>query len=242
MTALPTGSLVTDQGVADLLSLIRSRGHWHVVVRPTTFSEERVGRLDLLGLVDRAKVSIRGWDFPHVDHKSNPRIAADWVEQAIRWEHRLDYWRIYRSGQFLSICGIPYEWRDYSGWWPADPRWAPNRVLGVMEVVARLTEITEFAARLSQTPAGAETVKLQISLRGMNGRVLVTDSPNRSPLSLDYRSSVESVSLERVVQRVELATGARELAVILAEEVFSYFGWRPAHGITMDVQNEVLRG
>src|SRR5438552_1882314 len=100
---------------AELLAKIKTRGYIDVAIRPATFVEERVGRADLFDVVNKCKVSLRGWDFPHINRNDDPHIDIDWVGQSYQWEHQLELWRLYRSGQFVSISGIPNEWRDESG-------------------------------------------------------------------------------------------------------------------------------
>jgi hypothetical protein len=229
-----------DNGV--LLAEIKSRGHWHVVIRPVEFLAELLERLEIGDIVDGCAVNLRGWDYPHVGHEEPRHIDVDWVGQATRWEHHREFWRMYRSGQFVSVSGIPYDWRDQSGWWPADDKWAANKLLGVKEVIARLTEVTESASRLCQTKAGSKTMKIKVSLGRMQGRALFVDSSRRSGLSMNYRAAVETIPVERVVSCVELVQNGRGLATALAEEVFSFFGWKPAPNIAADVQNEFLKG
>jgi hypothetical protein len=221
-----------------LFAKIKTRGSLTVVIRPATFVEERVPRAELFELLSRCKVSLRGWDFPHVD-RENPQIDVDWVGQAYQSEHMLELWRIHRSGQFVSISGIPSDWRDESSFWPATKAWQPNTVLGMMEVIARLTEVTEFAARLSQTPAGDEQMYLSVKLGMMAGRFLVMDSPRRSSL-YEHRASVAAIPVQRSISRVDLVTNPREIALQLAGEVYSFFGWAPTPQIAHDMQREFL--
>ena len=223
-----------------LFALIRTRGYWKVVIRPATFVEHRLERLELVPTVASTSVQIRGWDFPHVDPNEAPHIDAEWAGQSVDWEHALEFWRLYRSGQLLSVSGIFSEWRDRSGWWPPTEGWAPNTVLGVGETVARLTEVFEFTSRLSQSKAGDESMVVTIKFENMANRLLVTDSPNRLPLRGGYRSGVPTIEVARTIARAELMARTREIAAECSEEVFSYFGWKPASQIVSDVQREIF--
>lgn len=223
-----------------LLAVIRTRGYWKVIIRPTRFIEHRLERLELFPLVSNASVELRGWDFPHIDTNEQPHIDAEWAGQIVDWEHSLELWRIYRSGQFLSISGMFSEWRDRSTFWPAKQGWAANASLGINETIARLTEVFEFAARLSQTKAGDDSMVVAVTFVNMANRLLVTDSPNRLPLRGGYRCAVQSIDITRTVARAELIAGTRSLAGESSEEVFSYFGWKPAGQIVSDVQREIF--
>jgi hypothetical protein len=223
-----------------LMALIRTRGYWKVIIRPAAFAEHRLERLELFPLMSDASVQLRGWDFPHIDSNEQPHIDAEWAGQVVDWEHSLELWRLYRSGQFLSIAGIFSEWRDRSNFWPPNPGWAPNAVLGINETVARITEVFELAARLSQTKAGDGSMVVAVTFLNVANRILVTDSPNRMPLRGGYRSAVESIDVTRTVARAELIGRTRALAGESSEEVFSYFGWKPAGQIVSDVQREIF--
>jgi hypothetical protein len=224
----------------ELLARIRTRGYWKIIIRPATFVEHRLDRLELFPLLSNASVALRGWDFPHIDTHDQPHIDAEWVGQIVDWEHALELWRFYRSGQLLSISGIFSEWRDRSNFWPATQGWAANAVLGINETIARLTEVFEFAARVSQTKAGEESMVVEITFENMANRLLVTDSPTRMPLRGGYRSGVASISISRTLSRSELTARTRAIAGEWSEEVFSYFGWKPAAQIVADVQREIF--
>src|SRR5690242_8088270 len=117
----------------DILEMIRTRGHWELIARPAAFPGQPIDRRVLLGLVERCQVRLRGWYFPHVDHHEQGVVMKDWVGQAHQFEHSIEHWRMYTSGQFVSVCGIPHEWRDESGFWPASGSWKANAVLGAAE-------------------------------------------------------------------------------------------------------------
>ena len=55
-----------------------------------------------------------------------------------------------------------------------------------------------------------------------------------------YRSGVPSIEIARTVARAELMARTREIAAACSEEVFSYFGWKPAAQIVSDVQREIF--
>ena len=83
---------------------IQSRGHWRVVVRPSTFVKDRVKNiLDLKPLLESCAVKLRGWDFPHIDYRTEIEIGDDWVAQPVDWEMYIEYWRFYQSPLTLQL-------------------------------------------------------------------------------------------------------------------------------------------
>src|SRR4051794_18820207 len=110
--------------MSELLDKIRSRGFWQAIIRPSAFVEERLGNIASIGpLIDKTSVSLRGWNFPHVDHKTDVHLDIDWAGQEFQWNHFLEIWRMYQSGQFVHVSGMFEDWFDESGLHPAWQGW-----------------------------------------------------------------------------------------------------------------------
>lgn len=213
-----------------LTDQIRTRGHWRIVIRSEVFRPRRVERIrELFPLVAGAAVEIRGWDFPHIDRTTQPHIDVDWVGQESAWEHALESWRLYMSGQFVDVAGFPNDWRDLSRVWPADPNWEPGQDFGVGEAVYKLTEVVEFAARLSLSSVGDRRMYLGVTAAGLRGRLLVVDDPRKMPFAHQYRCEIDELPLERTLDRDHLIAEPLEIALELATELFARFQWNAGH-------------
>lgn len=230
----------TVKNQREMVKEIRERGHWDVVVRPTAFPEEPLRRDELFSFVERSRVSLRGWDFPHIDLNDTPIVEVDWVGQLSDWEHHREIWRQYRSGQFVWIGGIPFEWRDRSNWWPPTKGWAANQWLGVGDVIATFTEVAEFASKLSRHLVSSPSLTVNITLRKAAGRILLVDSVNRVPLMRAYRASADDIPIERRLSEADLVGDVRRHAAEMAKELFEFFSWRPQDGLLEDLQREIF--
>jgi hypothetical protein len=62
---------------ADIDAQVRSRGRWEVTIRPAGFAPTRVSFSDLEDVVRTAAVKLRGWAFPHVDHRAQVARGVD---------------------------------------------------------------------------------------------------------------------------------------------------------------------
>jgi hypothetical protein len=225
-----------------LVEKIKSRGYWRVMIRPGRFVEKRIGEIStLFPIIQKASVEFRGWDFPHVDTRTNPRIDVDWVGQQFEWEQYLEIWRFYQSGQFVDVVGIPSDWRDQSKLWPADEGWSPGSLLGIGEVLFRFIEIFEFAARLSLTEAGDESITIQIIVGGLAGRKLFVDIPNRWPMFKEYKASLSEFPYTIELSRTELVAQPRELSLKPTAELFARFGWIPDAAALRDIQKSLWK-
>lgn len=103
---------------------IKTQGYWRVVIRPADHQTKRVPQIsDLFTIVQQASVQIRGWDFPHIDHNSREQRGETWVGQDFEWEHHLERWRIYQSGQFIYLGAFTVDWhKSTANWSPPPPK------------------------------------------------------------------------------------------------------------------------
>ena len=214
--------------MSKLLDEIRSRGYWEVVIQPHTFIEQRIANVsDLYPILQRCSVRLQIWDFPRLDRRTQPHVGTDWIGQDLQWEHHLELWRFYQSGQFVHLAGIKSDWRDRSTLWPLANGWQPGAVLEIGDTVLRFTEIFELAARLAFTDAGDDFMHVSVTLKGLKNRALQFDRPNGQPLATEYRATGEDYSYTVEQSRVKFITKPRALAIQGARELFERFNWDP---------------
>ena len=207
-----------------ILGKLRSWGYWRVVIRPTTFQVKRIARFDdLLPIVDRNSVQLRGWDYPHVDRSRPPLRGADWVGQEYDCEDQIEVWRFYQSGLFLHYFAIAGDWRDLSTFLPAEPGWAPLRDIDYLETIYKFVEIFEFATRLALSPAGASPMHVEIDLEHLENRRLVTTSRD-IVLRGEYCTQMPRWNHRWEGSQTDLIARPRELAALAAQEFFARFG------------------
>ena len=225
--------------MSELLDMIRTRGHWQVIIRPTKFVEKRVPDLaDLLPLVRVAAVPLWGLEFPTVASDVGVHLEVDWVGQEIAWQHHLELWRLYQSGQFLDVSGIWEDWRDRSSYRPAHPDWHPGSHLGVRYLAKTYAAIFEFAARLALTARPATIGRrLEVTLRGLRGRVLFMDSGHRRSRR-HYEATLDEWPYAVEVDRAELVAQPRELALSPARELCKRFGFNIGDSLLRDLRED----
>jgi hypothetical protein len=225
--------------VSTLIGKIRSRGYWQVAVRPARFVRKRISDISsLYPILQKTRVSLRGWDFPHLEDLTSPHVNIDWIGQESEWSHHISSWRFYQSGQFIHTSCMPIDWRDQSDFWPADDQWKPGALLGVGDAICCFTEIFEFAARLALTDAGDEQMHIDITVGNLRQRRLYVDTRRRSSFHTTYRASIEKYPHAVELSRPDLIAGPRGLALEAASELFKRFGWNTAIDILRDWQNE----
>jgi hypothetical protein len=192
-------------------------------------------------MVQASSVQLRGWDYPHIDRNHDPHVDIDWVGQETDWEHFRELWRFYQSGQFFSLCAFEDDWRDRSTVWPPGPNWGWGQTLGIGATLARFTEFFEFAARLSMTAAGDESMHVEILAGNIAGRVLAVDSPSRGWLRSQPTAGITEFPYRTEIRRSDLVTNPRQSALEGAMELFKRFGWEGQIDVLRGWQDELVR-
>ena len=206
------------------LAKIRTRGYWRVVVRPAAFEREHISEFsELLPIVQKNSVQLRGWDYPHIDLNHPPERGSDWVGQEFEWDHEIEVWRLYQSGQFIHFFPLAGEWRDQSSFWPAEPGWSWGKHLYYVNTIYSFLEIFEFAARLAQSPAGSATMHVEIGLHDLKGRRLIGEDI-RVMLHGAYHTEMSEWKHPWTGSQTDLISRPRELAAEAARELFLRFG------------------
>jgi hypothetical protein len=214
--------------------MVKTRGYWVVRIIPEEYPEKTPFTLQVLeAAVKNSSVAIRGWDFPHIDTHKSPIRAPNHIEQPFDWQHYLELWRAYRSGQFVSLCGLWNDWRDKSTFWPPDCTWKSGTLLGVEDTVFRAVEIYEFAARWSTALGLTGRLTIDMKLQGLTDRALGL-GPNRVPFMHPHVCSVQEWTFSESYSATALLAETRSLAVPPVISLFELFGW--------DVSKESIRG
>ena len=106
------------------------------MIRPTSFDELHIAEhSELLRIVERNSVRLRGWDYPHIDYKSEQERGSDWACQEFQWEDELEVWRLYQNGQFIHYFALAGDWRDESTSRPPKQGWTWGRHVDCISTV-----------------------------------------------------------------------------------------------------------
>jgi hypothetical protein len=195
----------------ELLTEIHKFGYWRVLIHPTEFQQDRIPSLsDCQEAIEKAKVSLRGWDYPHIQY-DNIRRGQDWIESGIDFMGHKEYWRFYQSGQFIHHFSSREE------------TVLSKRGLEVVATIFQFTEILEFAARLATREILSPQVTLSVTLSNIKGYSLFFENLLRL-LARDYTSHIDKIEWERTLTTEEIVSKSAEIALDAVEFVFDRFG------------------
>lgn len=227
----------------DLLRKIESRGHWILRVRPQRFIPGRVEYGNLAGTIADAKVEGSSFTFPHTDTFNQfPQLGADWYGREFDLGFFLEHWRLFESGQFMSVRALPEDWPEKM---PNPQEFPPTgTIVGIRGAAAHIGEAVEFAAGLAASLPGTDPVVVTLAALPLKGRRLAAVASREDPFiehQLQNRTTqMTEFRIERTVPRVELKQrwekthvrqevlqAWRPLALELMRAFFERFGWSP---------------
>lgn len=212
-----------------LLERITQVGHWRVNYRPVRAATEQLTLARCREVVEKARVSMRGWDFPHVSYSRDDKPenggyenVGDHVENWTDWYGIAEFWRMYRSSQFLSYIALREDTMKEEHGNPQVP------ILEVVSTIYSITEFFEFAHRLAGQGLYEAGANISVTLFGTQGRHLKAGA-GKFPF-LDARvTSVPKVEINERLHADQLSSDDyRSAAVSACLEVFDQFGWNPA--------------
>jgi hypothetical protein len=183
-------------------------------------------------------VDVRGWDFPHIETGEATNRGLNWVGAQVDWDHYLEVWRFYKSGQFVHIGAINSDWRPRPQYAPAYYR-DDTLALWTGYTISKFTEIFELAARLAFSPAGDRQMHIGVRIAGLRDRVLYIEDPRRSGLDRAYAAAIDEFPYVVPVGRDELVANRREMAITATTRVFEIFGWDPIVQFLRDQQAQL---
>lgn len=208
-----------------LVDEIQSVGHWRVNLRPLVQLEQPLSFQQCSDLVRDNAVSIRGWDYPHISHRQDneggwlrgDNFHENWCDW---WGHR-EFWRMYKSGQFLSYNALREDTSE------EEQRGRRRGTLDILSAIYSMTEFIEFAHRLHVAGPYRDGVVIVIALRNTAGRHLEV-GPTRMSFFDRKETGAENINLERTLEVPQIRDEHQAIAVNLLLELFDFFGWNPS--------------
>lgn len=217
-----------------------SHPHWRFLIRPSVYPDEPMSTDDAWKLVERCQIRKRGWPFPIVDKRPNAwAYLSSYCEcrTSDKWQPP-EYWRMYRSGQFLHLRGVKEAFNhgyrekmlagiknDPSRIGGADPQ-SIKGVLSVINLIYTFTEVIEFSARLAQSPRHSGMLQVVVSLHKAQGYVLTAGEER----GWDSYNPVGDDSLHEQFQWSDENLIAETTACVarVCQWFFSSCGWTPS--------------
>lgn len=222
----------------DLVEKIQNVGHWRVNFRPPNPPDQRLTMAECHEIVNRSRVSIRGWDYPHVqrnqDHGGWANVG-EYAENWCDWERHAEFWRMYRSTQFLHYRALT---EDLTNSGPGRPEGA---VLSVLGAIYTVSEITEFASRLHQNGLYKDSLDIYVGLIDTEDRQLWISQFDRMSFFDTKSTKIPRLDIHRHVEAEQLVESPRDVSLSILLELFDHFGWNPDPSLVQSDQEKFYK-
>lgn len=200
-------------------------GHAEVIAYPADYQEKKIVSIpETRGLVEKADVALRGWNFPHTDNENAGAFSRGFQSFTI-WERFREGYRLYQSGLFI--------WKR-AYWEDIEERRSQkgNRVLSFISLIYSFTEWLLFSRRLYRDIAAEATIHVKLALYGCKERQLASLDPGVH-LGEWYISKENAVVIEEDIRFVDLQASFQDIAGRMVKHVFHVFNW-------LDVREDVI--
>jgi diguanylate cyclase (GGDEF)-like protein len=208
-------------GETDTLRRIWSRARWRIWIRPAEFKKARFRDLDQCWqFMTSSCVTIKGWfPFPWFPNEG-VESGDEWIAREIeRFEPDRLYLAersvLFRSAQFVhnrTFQEIPQ---------------LGGRV-HVLDILDVATATLEFASRMAERGVLSPEAVITFELYGLDGRQLTwprDDFGNFDATVRDCWCQDERFAMAKQLTPAEIGSQKRELALGVALEIYSNFGW-----------------
>jgi len=216
----------------DLAVLVTEGPRRRVIIRPAEYEEERIALGRLQGIVERTRVQLRGWDFPHLSRRgAESGRGNDWIASWSTFLGHREYWRMYQSGQFLHIEAIretiEEAWdrklREVASGF-TDNEGEVEGFFDFINFLYSMTEVFEFAAKLCETAVYPEgSVVIHVGFHDI-GNFGLSTSPGRDLRRL-YRTNANTLERTWEFETTELISASAELSLNAVVWFFERFQW-----------------
>jgi hypothetical protein len=214
----------------DLLNKIKSRGYWRINFQPRKLIPEKLTHSNCREVVQKSQVRLRGWDYPFFPNKNDDEQGSapsgEFFEAWIDWWNHIEYWRMYRSHQFIHYLALREDWLEKSDWSRAlAQQISPGQVIGTGGTIWQMTEVFEFLSRLGRAEFYPSGAVVSISLENTSDRQLWVDDPQRMPFFTAKKTGASRIEITREVDPSDFISQGVDIARSTILEFFDHFGW-----------------
>jgi len=224
-----------------VLETVKARGYWRIHFQPLIAAEKLHTFQDCKEIIEKNSVHLRGWNYPYF-----PKTGKDcgnennYVFTQLHWEGMIEYWRMYKSGQFIHYLALREDWFEEDSWMDKERAATIKNTLGIIGgCTYQLTEIFEFLSRLARAGLYDEGVRVKISLHNMKDRKLAIEDQMRLPFHYDRISQTDDITvLEDTLEKETAMNESKKLTVQAILKVFDHFDWYPTEdSVNKDVED-----
>jgi len=222
-----------NKNLNDVIKKIKTRGYWKLAIEPikpiNNFFDHPT---DVVKTIEQNKIGLRGWSYPHLPRENSDNeevcIKSDRVDALIDYNHLIESWTFFQSGQFIHLLGLREDWLKESDWFERDSylrKIEPMSILNFTGATLTLAEMFKFVTNISKLKKYEGKIKLNISLNNINNRKIQNIDQSRVPFYGNYSATTNEITvIEKIYSTTELEDKYLEFAEKGAMYLFKFFG------------------
>jgi hypothetical protein len=200
----------------EILKKIWSQPYWRIWIRPWEFKNARFQNVEQCRMfMLTSSVPVQGWLPYPCFSAASLEAGPEWVAGEIDERGRTERWALFQSGQFVHNRAFDQVPRVTDG-------------VHVTEILDTVTGAFEFASRMAKAKALAPRAMIQFRLHEVAGQGVTWPEDmfgSKDIVESGTWCQEKEITAERAVRPTELQMDTRELALDVALEIFSEFGW-----------------
>lgn len=215
-----------------IISEIKERPHWLIIIRPTKFNETLIESLEeCTRIIDKSKIVRNFRHFPFYDIE-NTVYQNDSVSSFSKGEINTEYWKFFQSGQFYYLSKFGEDDYPKAGerafiyyFGETTDRSTISGFNDYLTLLYKLTDVMEFACELAMGDLLFPSVSLTIKMNGVKDRILLPIDDKRRSYIKQHKSSSNTLGKEWFIETKKLISNHQELAVEYTQYFYERFGW-----------------
>ncbi|PIR19991.1 MAG: hypothetical protein COV45_08435 [Deltaproteobacteria bacterium CG11_big_fil_rev_8_21_14_0_20_47_16] len=215
-------------------------GYWEVIAYPKSYSESRLKDQPELGnVIKKSNVSLRGWSFPYLENLATTYNTQNGVQSYYATAEIKEGYRAFKSGLFVWCSDF---WKEDVSKNPDSKHPIKEKNMCFISAIYQLTEIMLFLSRYFNAFDAGDEVDIQVSLKGLRGRKLISSDWHVPGLyRRSYYVAEESqFDFKEEILLASLTASYAEIASDVAIELFKIFNMNDMRKETVRVWQEKL--
>jgi len=213
--------------IEELKGKIDSIGNIKVIFEPNIYSENLIPKKELQNILEKSKVNLRGWSFPHIptetnDNNKRPYFISDGgIEFYDCWSGIMEIFRFYQSGQFLAKMAL----REDTMGKLRNVELKAGEYLDFLGVIYKVTEVSIFIKNIIENTE-IEGGTIIIEINNTKGRKLDSIFNNMiDSFYDDYISGMNPVTVSCKFDREKIVNNPLQISRELIGDIFTEFNW-----------------
>lgn len=213
--------------IEEIRGKLNSIGNIKVIFEPKIYNETLISKKELQIILEKSKVSLRGWSFPHIpiedrEDGKRPYSIGNGVEFYVSWQGIIETSRFYQSGQFISKFALR---EDTLGELYGRPLEA-GKYLDFLGLIYKITEITLFMKNLVEN-TNIEEGNLIIEINNTRDRELESIfSQTILSFNAGYICRMNKVTASCKIYKEKIIIDYLEISRELIKSIFDDFNWK----------------